>query len=286
VADRLGRSRGRLAVLDRIHPPIKAPLKPDLANWNKHELAAAWIGHATILLRVGGTTILTDPVFSSRVGIGLGLITAGPKRLVAPAVSLRELPNIDLILISHAHFDHLDRPTLARIARHIPVITARHTGDLLKDLGFRNVRELHWGESLDASPSVRISAHSVAHWGARTFHDRHRGFNSYLIEGNGRRVLYGADTAYHEGFKSLAPVDLAILGIGAYNPYIAAHANPEQAWEMAQHCRARWILPMHHSTFRLSYEPTGEPIKRMLAAAGSEAEKIVVRQVGGQWSLD
>jgi L-ascorbate metabolism protein UlaG (beta-lactamase superfamily) len=163
-------------------------------------------------------------------------------------------------------------------------MTAQHTGDLLRDLGFRNVRELDWGKKIRLSAEMQISAHAVAHWGARTFHDRHRGFNSYLIEARNSRVLFGGDTAYHEGFKSVAPVDLAILGIGAYDPYVAAHATPEQAWEMAGHCQAGAVLPMHHSTFRLSYEPMHEPIKRMLAAAGEEADRIVVREVGGQWS--
>ncbi|HET6251341.1 MAG TPA: MBL fold metallo-hydrolase [Tepidisphaeraceae bacterium] len=286
LADRLGRSRGRLAVLDRIRPPTKAARHPNLAGWEKHDLAAMWIGHATVLLRIGGMTILTDPVFSSRVGVGLGLVTAGPKRLVAPAITLRELPPIDLILISHAHFDHLDRPTLARLPKRIPIITAHHTGDLLRDLGFRKVRELDWDQQTRISPGVKISAHAVAHWGARTFHDRHRGFNSYLIEAGNRRVLYGGDTAYHQGFASLAPVDLAILGIGAYDPYIAAHATPEQAWHMAELCQARHILPMHHSTFRLSHEPAEEPMERLLMIAGDRADRIVIREVGGQWSED
>jgi L-ascorbate metabolism protein UlaG (beta-lactamase superfamily) len=243
-----------------------------------------WLGHASVLLRIGGLTLLTDPVFSSRVGVGLGLMTAGPKRLAAPALGLRELPRIDLILISHAHFDHLDRPTLARLPKRIPVVTARHTGDLIRDLGFRKVKELDWGEHVQLFRKLRITAHPVAHWGARTFHDRHRGFNSYLIEADDHRVLYGGDTAYHEGFKSIDPVDLAILGIGAYDPYVAAHATPEQAWDMANHCQARAVLPMHHSTFRLSYEPTHEPLERILAAAGDEADRIVIREIGGQWS--
>jgi L-ascorbate metabolism protein UlaG (beta-lactamase superfamily) len=284
LADRLGRSRGRMAVLDKIHPPARARQTPDLRNWTDHNLAAIWIGHATILLRIGGMTILTDPVFSSRVGVGLGLLTAGPKRLVAPALSLRQLPPIDLILISHAHFDHLDRPSLARLPKRTTVITSLHTADLIRDLGFRKIVELDWDEHLRLPHGVQVRAHPAQHWGARTFHDMHRGYNSYVISAGKRRMLYGGDTAYHTHFKSLDRVDLAILGIGAYNPYIAAHATPEQAWEMAGHCGARAILPMHHSTFRLSYEPIGEPIERMLAAAGDEVERVVVREVGGQWS--
>ncbi|MDB5174106.1 MAG: hypothetical protein JWN51_2879 [Phycisphaerales bacterium] len=284
LADQLGRSRGRLAVLNRINPPIKPRQKPDLRGWQDHDLAAAWIGHATVLLRVGGMTVLTDPVLSNRVGVGLGLITGGPKRLIAPALTIRELPQIDLILISHAHFDHLDRPTLARLPKRIPVVTAHQTRDLISDLGFRHVSELRWGESLQLTGGMKIEGHPVRHWGARTFYDNHRGFNAYVIDAGRQRVLYGGDSAYHEGFKGVGKVDLAIIGIGAYDPWVASHATPEQAWAMAGHCGADYLLPMHHSTFRLSHEPAHEPMERMLAAAGREADRVVVREVGGQWA--
>ena len=284
VADRLGRSRGRLRVLDRVNPPPRPRLRVDLSRWLEHDLAAAWIGHATILLRVGGMTVLTDPVLSNRVGLGMGLFTVGPRRQVAPALSLAQLPPIDLILISHAHFDHLDRPTLARLPKRTRVITAAHTRDLIDDLGFKNVSELRWGEELNLGNDARIRALQVRHWGARTFYDQHRGFNAYLLETGRRRVLYGGDTAYHEGFAEVGRVDLAILGIGAYDPYIAMHASPEQAWQMADHAKANFILPMHHSTFRLSHEPREEPIERLLAVAGRDADRVVIREVGAQWA--
>ena len=286
IADRLGRSRGRLAVFDRINPPAPARREPDLSHWTDYELAATWLGHATVLLRIGGITILTDPVFSSRVGVGLGLMTVGPKRMMASALSIAELPQIDLILISHAHFDHLDRPTLARLPKKIPVVTARDTSDLIHDIGFRNVTELDWDNELLLHSGVRITALQSVHWGARTFHDRHRGFNSYLIEAGDRRVLYGGDTAYHEELKKVGKVDLAILGIGAYDPYVAAHATPEQAWGMAGDCQADYLLPMHHGTFRLSHEPMDEPIQRMLAAAGRDSKRVVIREVGELWVAD
>jgi L-ascorbate metabolism protein UlaG (beta-lactamase superfamily) len=283
-ADFLGRGRGRMRWLDHVHT-VRRPRKPDLSRWHDEPFAAAWLGHATILLRVGGKTILTDPVLSNRVGVGLGLMTGGPLRHLAPALTLKELPAIDLILISHAHFDHLDRPTLCRLPKDTPVVTAHHTADLIEDLGFRSVREMRWGESLETL-GLRLIAREVRHWGARTFFDRHRGFNAYLIESleTGHRVLYGGDSAYHEHFKDIPRVDLAIVGIGAYDPYEAAHATPEQAWAMANHMNADYVLPMHHSTFCLSHEPMDEPIERMLTAAGEEAGRIVVREVGGQWS--
>ena len=284
LADVLGRGRGRLRLFDNINPPIAAPSVPDLTDWEKHDLAAVWIGHATVLLRIGGMTILTDPVFCTRVGLCLGLITCGPRRLVAPALPIRKLPKIDLILISHAHFDHLDRPSLIRLPKHVPIITAHRTHDLVRDLGFRTVTELRWGESLRVG-EVNVTAHQVQHWGARTFIDHHRGFNAYLLESGKRRVLYGGDTAYHERFRDVANVDLAILGIGGYDPYVAAHATPEQAWQMADHCRADHVLPMHHSTFKLSYEPTAEPIERLLAAAGRLVDRVVATQIGASWKL-
>ena len=284
TADFLGRGRGRLRVLDQLHPPRPCPNVPDLTGWENHDLAACWIGHATILLRIGGMTVLTDPVLYNRIGLGLGLITGGPRRLVAPALTVRQLPKLDLILISHAHFDHLDRPTLTRLNKNVPVITAHRTHDLIRDLGFRTITELQWGEQVEIGP-LKITAHEVAHWGARTFYDMHRGFNAYLIESAKHKVLYGGDTAYHEGFKDLPRTDLAILGIGAYDPYIAAHATPEQAWAMADHAKAERILAMHHGTFKLSFEPMTEPLERLMSAAGNCLDRLVATQVGRIWTV-
>ena len=234
------------------------------------------------IVRIGEMTILTDLVLSNRVGIGMGLITMGPHRMVAPALNLNEVPKIDLILISHAHLDHLDRPTLCRLSKRIPVVTSYHTQDLIRDLGFRRVTELRWGESHQMQ-GITITARTAKHWGARTFLDKHRGYNAYLLESAKHRVLYGGDSAYHEDFKDLSDIDLAIMGIGGYDPYVASHATPEQAWEMANHMRAERILPMHHSTFRLSHEPVAEPMERMMNVAGGDTDRIVVREIGGQW---
>jgi L-ascorbate metabolism protein UlaG (beta-lactamase superfamily) len=285
VADFLGRGRGRLRFLDDLIPPKRAALKPDLGGWGNHGLAAAWVGHATMLLRMDQWTILTDPVFSSRVGLGLGLMTGGPKRLVAPALSLGELPPIDLILVSHAHYDHLDRPTLVRLPKHIPVITSDRNSDLVRDLGFRKVTELRWGERI-AHQGLTITAQRVRHWGARVFYDDYRGFNGFLIESSRHRVLYGGDSAYQDYFRDVGKVDLAVVGIGAYDPYVQAHATPEQALAMADHVRAEHVLPMHHSTYRLSREPMAEPLERLLTAVGKDEGRVVVREVGGMWSLN
>ncbi len=286
----LGRTKGRFRVLDRLTRPARPLTRPDLSAWEHHELSAVWIGHATVLLRLGGLNIVTDPVFSRRIGLGLGLMTLGSTRKVMPALSLKELPAIDLILLSHAHFDHLDRPTLHRLPKQSVVITARRTSNLVADLGFREVIELDWNEDVRID-GLFIRALESNHWGARTLYDQYRGFNGYLLETTEhantepRRVLYFGDSAYHEYYRGMEPVDLAIVGIGAYDPWIRHHANPEQAWEMTRHVQARHVLPVHHSTFRQSREPMDEPLSRLLAAAGPRSPMIVAHRVGDHWSL-
>jgi L-ascorbate metabolism protein UlaG (beta-lactamase superfamily) len=236
-----------------------------------------------VLLRIGGLTILTDPVFSTRVGLGLGLLTGGPRRIWAPTLNLSQLPKLDLIVISHAHFDHLDRPTLVRLPKRTPVVTADGTRDLIDDLGYRDVTELRWGQSKRFG-DVLVTAREVKHWGARTFYDQHRGFNAYVLDDGKHRVLYGGDTAYQEHFSDLPAVDLAVLGIGAYDPYIAAHATPEQAWVMAGHARAAHVLPVHHSTFQLSREHVDEPLERLFDIASNRASRIVAHRMGTLWT--
>lgn len=283
LADKLGRGRGQMRWLDSVNPPPPAKFKPDLSGWEDRTLSAVWIGHATLLLRIGGMTILTDPVFGNRIGLGLWLTTLGPRRYIAPAVRIGQLPKIDLILSSHAHFDHLDRPTLAMLDKKIPIIMAHRTRDLVWDLGFRNITELRWGETARFN-GLALTAREVRHWGARTFLDQFRGYNAYLLESANHRILYGGDTAYQELFKDVGPLNLAILGIGAYDPYIRAHASPEEVWTMANHARAQYLIPMHHSTFRLSHEPMNEPIERLMEAAGADSNRVVVREVGQSWT--
>jgi len=284
LAEKLGRGRGQMRWLDAINPPPAATHKPDLSGWEDRTLSAVWIGHATLLLRVGGMTILTDPVFGNRIGLGLWLTTLGPRRHIAAALRIGQLPKIDLILSSHAHMDHLDRPTLAMLDKKTPVVMASRTRDLVWDLGFRNVTELRWGETAQFN-GLALTAREVRHWGARTFIDQYRGYNGYLLDAGKVRVLYGGDTAYQEFFKDAGPVNLAILGIGAYDPYIRAHASPEEVWTMANHARADVVIPMHHSTFRLSHEPMAEPIERLLNASGGDSDRIVIREVGQSWQL-
>ncbi|MCX5660814.1 MAG: MBL fold metallo-hydrolase, partial [Planctomycetota bacterium] len=203
LADHLGRSRGRTRWIDALVESPPSPRQPDLLRWHDHDLAAIWIGHATVLLRIGDMTVLTDPVFSAKVGLSFGVITGGPRRFFAPALSIAQLPPLDLILVTHAHFDHLDRPSLHRLPKDVPVITSEHNADLIRDLGFAQVSELRWNESLQLR-GLKVTARRVNHWGARTVLDRHRGFSGFLLDaprartGPSRRILCGGDSAFHD----------------------------------------------------------------------------------------
>lgn len=291
---RSGLRRYPRELLDSLKKPGPGPVvvgPPVLAtNFEFPEgspIAAAWLGHATVLLNVGGTWILTDPVFSHRIGIRLGGLTIGPKRVLDLAHHPEALPPIDLVLISHAHFDHLDRPTLARLARpETMVVTAANTGRLIPR-GFGDVREIGWDQTLDVG-DVAIGAIRPAHWGARTAWDRHRGYNSYVIEsrrtGPASRVLYAGDTAFTDVFRGVGTPHLSIFGIGAYDPWIRAHATPEQVWAMHEHAGAKYLLPIHHSTFVLSDEPLDEPLARLVRAAGHAGDRIVAPRPGEVWA--
>jgi L-ascorbate metabolism protein UlaG (beta-lactamase superfamily) len=251
-------------------------------------LHAAWIGHSTVLLKIDGVTILTDPVFSRRIGIQLGPATLGIKRIVCPALLIHELPRVDLILLSHAHMDHFDIPSLRRLeSRSTTVVTAVSTSDLLRVQHYGRVQELGWNETASVGP-LSIRAFRVKHWGARMGRDTHRGYNGYTIESARHRVLFGGDTALTDSFRDLKnshPHDLAIMPIGAYDPWIHNHCNPEQAWRMAHDAGFEFFLPVHHQTLPLSREPYQEPIERVYGAAGCDADRVALRQIGQEFHL-
>jgi L-ascorbate metabolism protein UlaG (beta-lactamase superfamily) len=273
-------------------PIAPAFAEPEPSKWNDTQVTAAWIGHATVLINFFGINILTDPVLFPRIGIRLPGFTIGPKRLTAPALHFRELPRIDLILLSHAHFDHFDLRTLHRFDENTRVITAPNTADLLKWTRLRDVSELGWGEtkifnfSNQTKGDIAISAFEVKHWGARKQRDDYRGYNGYVMERNGRRILFGGDTAMTDSFAKLRhPIDIAIMSIGAYNPWIHSHCTPEQAVEMATAAGAQFIMPVHHQTFRLSFEPFREPIERFQTVLRNTPDRIALREIGETFVL-
>ena len=265
--------------------------KPEPATWSDAQVTFAWLGHATVLINFFGVKILTDPALFARIGIRLPGFTIGPKRLTAPALEFHELPKIDLILLSHAHFDHFDLRTLRCFDKNTSLISARATTDLLRRTRFRNISELDWGEGKTfktAASEIDFRAFAVKHWGARKRHDDYRGYNGYLLERNGRRIIFAGDTAMTDSFVELRQyghIDVAIMSIGAYNPWIRSHCTPEQAIEMANAAGARFIMPVHHQTFRLSFEPLREPIERFEAALAKTPERIALREIGETFVL-
>ena len=271
----------------RVAPPSHQPTP---AQWSASGVTAAWLGHASVLINFYGLYIVTDPVLSRRIGASFGKRTFGPKRLIAPALTVDQLPPIDLILLSHAHMDHLHVATLAQFPATSRVVTAWNTADLLAGTKMKDVHELKWGERLTFNTrhgDITVEAFEVAHWGARWRHDKHRGFNGYILERNGRKLLFGGDTAYCPHFKKLkakGPFDLAVMPIGSYKAgEFCWHCTPEEAIEMANDAGANYVLPIHHMTFNFGKDIQNEPIERFERALA--AERIGWREVGQTFTL-
>jgi len=249
-------------------------------------VTVAWLGHSTVLINFYGVRILTDPVLYRRIGVDLGLGTLGPLRLVTCALTRAELPELDLVLVSHAHFDHLDIPSLRSVRGKPAAVMAPGTSDLLPRRRYGSVTELRWNESASISTArgdVSVRAIEVKHWGARIGRDTWRGYTGFIVEREGRRLLIAGDTSMTPVFREhrrFGPFDAAVMPIGAYNPWIRAHCTPEQAVAMADAAGARLIVPVHHQSFRLSSEPILEPIQRAQAALASEPERLALRQIG------
>ena len=247
--------------------PNHAPLFPTLTD---AQVGITWIGHASFLVQMAGMNILIDPIWS--------LWIKGIKRLKKPGLNLHELPMIDLVLVTHAHFDHLDRRTLRAVAANQPI--------LVHDLGFERVHELdYW--NLFEHGGLSITLTPCHHWGARVLHDQHRGFGGFSLASGGRSVFHCGDTAYFDGFKEIGrrcPTEIALLPIGAYDAPSgrAVHMNPEEAVRAFLDLGAKTLIPMHHGTFRLSYEPLEEPPQRLLASARAAAveSRVAVMQEG------
>jgi len=276
--------RARWAEIGRKVPA--APHTPAPAKWAESAITIAWLGHASVLINFLGVRILTDPSFFPRIGVGAWLGTLGPKRLTACALTPLELPEVDLVLVSHAHFDHLDIPSLSAVRGKPVLITAAETADLIPGRFYRKVQELRWDESEVIQTSrgnVKIRALQVRHWGARVRRDTHRGYSGYVLEREGRKLLFGGDTANTPLFtehRKHGPFEAAIMPIGAYNPWIQSHCTPEQSVEMANAAGAKMFLPIHHQTFPLSNEPMDEPIERVQAALAREPERLGWKATG------
>ena len=288
LSDQFSARFARAVITETGRGTVPSRLRPAPATWNADRITATWIGHATVLLNFYGTTILTDPVFSNRVGANLGFGTLGRKRQIAPALTFDDLPPIDLVLLSHAHMDHFDLPTLRRFPSDTPVITAHRTQDLLAGMMVAPT-ELAWGDEKQlSSPAgdLRIEAFQVNHWGARWRSDTFRGYNGYIIEKAGKKIIFGGDTALCDHFRAISrqgPFELALMPIGSYRPGRSSHCTPEESAQMFRDSGARYILPIHHKTFALGPEPANEPIARLGKVVPNE--QIALREVGETFSL-
>ena len=277
----------RKMIFDGRGPPPLPAARPAPALWADHAVTGSCLGHSTVLMNFLGVRILTDPVFSLRVGLGYPPFVLGPKRYVQPALRPRDFAAPDVLVLSHAHFDHFDIASLRKFPRDTPIVTARATGDLLRRWGFRHLHELHWDETVTLRTRVgelRVTAVEVAHWGARLLRDDHRGYNGYVLERGGATVCFAGDTAYTTAFARLRhrrrPLDLMLMPIGAYDPWIRAHCSPEEAVAMANEAGANYFVPIHHETFKLSQEPMHEPADRLRQAFAREPERLLAVSVG------
>ena len=276
--------RGRLAEIGKDIPA--APHRPAPATWTDRDITMAWLGHATVLIDFQGLRILTDPVLFSRIGVDAWVGTLGPQRLVQSALAVEAIPEIDLVLVSHAHFDHLDTPSLAAVPGRPAVVMASGTSDLLPSRDWASVSELRWNESTRIRTShgdAQIHGLEVRHWGARMQRDSWRGYTGFAIEREGRRLLIGGDTADTPLFREHrrhGPYDAAVMPIGAYDPWIRHHCTPEQAVRMADAAGARLFVPIHHQSFALSREPVLEPIARAEAALAQERGRLAWQSIG------
>ncbi|MGA2370043.1 MAG: MBL fold metallo-hydrolase [Candidatus Korobacteraceae bacterium] len=275
------RKAGRFGALVRhsaMTPRTGVTRKPVLAD--RSELGVTFIGHSSFFLQIAGKNILVDPNFARWIFV--------LKRLRRPGLRLRDLPAIDAVLVSHAHFDHLHRPSLRAIARltrrrsgkRPVIIVPHHVRDLVSDLGYGRIVELDWWEDLRLG-QLEITHVPARHWGARILRDMYRGYGGYVLKAGGHSLYHAGDTAYFDGFREIGErlrPEVALLPIGAYHPasYRSVHTSPEDAVQAFVDLGARCMVPMHYGTFRLSHEPVEEPLQRLkLEARRRRIEKKI-----------
>jgi len=287
----------------RPHPPgSPTPLvKPDFARITGAETSATFIGHSTMLLRIGGLSILTDPIFSERASPFSFL---GPRRVVPPGIALDHLPPIDVVLISHGHFDHLDRASVRHINRRFGgrtlFVAPLGVGALLRRWGITNVVELDWWQS-HVYRGLDMTLTPARHWSARSFNDRNRMlWGAFAVFADGFSCYFAGDSGYGPHYREtrdrLAPrerkgvlFDLALMPIGAYEPRRIMkehHMNPEEAVAAHREIGARRSLAIHWGCFQLTDEALDEPPLRLAeasAVAGLADTDFVALPVGGSW---
>jgi L-ascorbate metabolism protein UlaG (beta-lactamase superfamily) len=277
---------------------VKAGTGPDPSEWKNDEINISWIGHSTILMNLFGTIIVTDPVLFSKIGLNIFGITIGQSRYSEPALEIDKFPCPDFILLSHAHFDHMDYKTLSNFTDRYPgkinCITAYNTSDVIADLDWKSLKELDWNEEFFLK-DIKISAIEVKHFGwrypferdrSRGYFKNGRSYNAYSIEKNGEKVLFGGDTALSNKFIPFGGVDIAIMPIGAYNPWRTNHCNPEEALKMATiDLKAKIFIPIHCCTFKQGLEPVDEPLKWLNNSVKNYNIDLGLKNIGETYTL-
>ena len=277
------RQFGRLVRHSAVTPRTGSTHKPQLVS--NGELGVTFIGHASFFLQMASQNILVDANFARWLFV--------LKRLRKPGLRIPDLPPIDLVLVTHAHFDHLHRPSLRAIVHHTrrrsgkapTIVLPHHVFDLVSDLGFEEIIELEWWNNY-RHRDLTVTHVPSRHWGARILKDSHRGYGGYVLQAGRHSVYHAGDTAYFKGFREigerLSP-EVALLPIGAYNPetFRNVHTNPEDATRAFLDLNSRWMIPMHYGTFRLSHEPVDEPLQLLekeARAAGIQDRVLVLEE--------
>ena len=271
-----------------------------LSNIKKSKQAnyVAWIGHATFLIKLGNTTIITDPVFEKN----MGPLIFGPKRFVDPALELNELPKVDLFLLTHNHYDHLSSRTIQRFPfKKTKVLTPLKLSKYFTRNGYRDVTEMDWYDEIEFN-DLKITFVPAVHWSKRSLWDTNKTlWGSFIIDYKGIKIFFACDTGYGNIYKDLGkkygPIDLTFINIGAYNFYPMApvkdksiyHTSPEEALQIGRDLNSKKILGMHWGTVVLSLEPILEPAKRFKESAhqfGYKPDDAIIFKIGQVENLE
>jgi L-ascorbate metabolism protein UlaG (beta-lactamase superfamily) len=252
--------------------------KPEFPVLKESEAALTWIGHASFLIQFTDLNALVDPNFANWIFL--------LKRLKHAGIKIADLPPIDLLLLTHAHFDHFHKPTLRKLPSPKIAVMPWGMGDLARDLGFGRIIELEWWESFQHD-DWKVTLVPAKHWGARNLTDDHRGYGGFVLEHRGRTIYHAGDSAYYDGFKEIGErmkPEIALLPIGAYFPdsFRAVHMGPDEAIKVFQQLGSKWLVPMHYGTFKLAFEEMDEPPRWLqdLAHVNGLSEKVRILEEG------
>ena len=248
----------------------------------------AWIGHATYLIKLGNTTIITDPVFSKNAGP----LIFGPKRFTDPALKLNEIPKTDIFLLTHNHYDHQDMSTIRRFPfKDAKVLVPLKLGKYFKN--YKDVNEMDWYDEIKISDHLKITFLPAVHWSKRSLTDTNKTlWGNFLIQYKDKKILFACDTGYGNIYKEIGekygPIDITMINIGAYDfrPMFDKsiyHTTPEEALNVAKDLKSKKVLGMHWGTFVLSLEPIMEPPIRFKENAdkfGFKKEDAITFKIG------